>query len=245
MKICAMCLTHNRPQLVAEAVRMFELQTYRDCEMVVLDNCGQYESGRFGNVTVRSEKLNVKSIGALRNMAAELTDADAIALWDDDDHYYPWHLEAVAAALDKHVWACPSRVWDYWDANGPILTEPFNRRNRRGLCYHGTWAYRVEAFLSAGRYPEDKPGDQDCVLGARLFDRYGPPADTISERFPVSSYLYTRDMSKCWHSSEMRPDAVLAQFADNPGYVGRIVPRWPEHFLRGLPIGAHVVPRKW
>jgi len=246
MSIAAVCITHNRPGLLSQAVRMFQLQSCPDKEMLIFDDCGQYESGRIAeNIRVVSIRQVFASLGTVRNLAVRMTDADHVAIWDDDDVYFPWHLDACAHALASSDWAGPSVVWDQWKPDELILSKTTSRTNPQDICYHGSWCYRRAAFEKVRGYPDTAVGDSDCEFARRLFAHYGPPGDTVSDLFPDPSYLYSRDRSKTWHASEVADDAMLGIRNAEAPYVGRLVPARPEAYMRGLPIHANVEARRW
>ena len=88
-----MCLTKNRPEMLARAVDSFKAQTYKDKWLLILDTGAPsvlYESDDVYHEHV--PELDYLTIGALRNNANGYTDpayhdwsADIICHFDDDD----------------------------------------------------------------------------------------------------------------------------------------------------------------
>lgn len=101
MKILCICPTYGRPKLVQNALACFLDQSHPDKFLVIVDDAGQIAEQRGENWAVlsqseRSPNLPLKYAAA----AAAFPGFDAVSIWDDDDIYLPWHLEAANAALE-------------------------------------------------------------------------------------------------------------------------------------------------
>ena len=177
MKIACLCSTFNRPAQLAEAIESFLRQTYPARELVILDDAGQYAPSacdHLAGVKLVTTRHRFRTLGEKRNACAALAspDAEAYAVWDDDDIYLPWHLEAMAAVFQAgHRWSLPAEVW--------IDRKTHLERKSTGGLFHGSWGFTREAFLSVGGYPAMQSG-QDQALAAR-FRRAGIKAVSPSE----------------------------------------------------------------
>jgi hypothetical protein len=179
MKICVCCCTYKRPRSLGHLIRCFERQTHPDRFMVILDDEGSLGHRCGDRWDVVSIPRRFRTLGEKRNAVAALAppDAGALAIWDDDDLYFPWALEATVAALAHGDWSRPSV------ALVPIVEPPGNRWSFRqvqtGGLFHGAWAYRRELFDRAGWYPaESGPEDQGLMrkmeaLGPAIVDPIG------------------------------------------------------------------------
>lgn len=101
MKILCICPTYGRPQLVRNALACFLAQSHPDKFLVIVDDAGQIAEQRGDNWAVlplpeRSPSLPLKYAAAVE----AFPEFDAVSIWDDDDIYLPWHLEAANAALE-------------------------------------------------------------------------------------------------------------------------------------------------
>jgi len=171
MKIACLCVTFNRPAQLAEAVESFLRQTYPAelRELVILDDAGQYDPAacdHLPGVKLITTRHRFRTLGEKRNATAALAspDVEAYAVWDDDDIYLPWHLEAMAAVFRVgHPWSLPAEVW--------IDRRTYLERKTTGGLFHGSWGFTRDAFLSVGGYPAMQSG-QDQALAAR-FKRAG------------------------------------------------------------------------
>ena len=108
MNILCLCPTYGRPRLVANALACFLAQDYPEEKrrLVILDDAGQIPASQADGWAVISMPVRYNSLpdkyNALLSMERVLRPNsrwDAVAVWDDDDIYFPWHLSAAAKAL--------------------------------------------------------------------------------------------------------------------------------------------------
>ncbi len=166
MKIAVVCVTYNRPRQLGQMIRCFERQDYADREMVILDDAGQYKATEGPGWRLVSTAVRFPTLGDKRNAAARLVsdDAEAVAVWDDDDLYMPWALQASVAALRQAVWSRPSLVL-HPQPDGSL------RQHRTGGLFHSGWSYRRDLFERAGGYPSMNNGEDQGL--AERFRRQG------------------------------------------------------------------------
>lgn len=181
MQITVCCCTYNRPRQLGHLIRCFEQQSYANRRMVILDDAGQYP-----NAATAGDRWNLvsiaprcKSLGEKRNACARMAldlypETAAFAIWDDDDLYLPWALEASVAALQDAEWSRPSLVLHPVPDDAGRWTF---RQHRTGGLYHGGWVYRTEAFQRAGGYPSMSGPEDQALMRAmeRLRTREADP----------------------------------------------------------------------
>jgi glycosyltransferase involved in cell wall biosynthesis len=97
--------TKDRPALLARALRSALEQRFDDFEIVVADD-GSGDGAALARDMVGGNLQTIVTgkLGQVpaRNMAIAAARGRSIAFLDDDDHWAdPWHLEALAAALDS------------------------------------------------------------------------------------------------------------------------------------------------
>ena len=201
MKIAAVCCTFLRPRRLGHLVRCFLEQDYpaEKRELVILDDAGQHDNQRGEGWQLISTAKRFPTLGQKRNAAAEMIsdDAEAIAVWDDDDLYLPWALRASVAALQVAPWSRPS-----------LVLHPRNdgalQQHKTGGLFHGGWAYRREAFGRVGGYPAIDNGEDQAF--ARRLQRAGvKSADPCRLGFPPF-YIYPWDNGAGWHLSGLGKD---------------------------------------
>ncbi|MBZ0198492.1 MAG: glycosyltransferase, partial [Ignavibacteriaceae bacterium] len=98
--------TFNRPQLLNEALSSLTYQTFKDFEVVVINN---------GNISVKSiishfeQKISVRllnstikgSVSKAKNQGLKEAKGKYIAYLDDDDWYHPDHLKILLNEIEK------------------------------------------------------------------------------------------------------------------------------------------------
>lgn len=95
--------TYNRASLLVRAVRSVLAQTLGDFELIVVNDAGEDVAALLAGfadprVVHVCHAVN-RGQGAARNTALRLARGEYVAYLDDDDQYYPEHLETLAAAL--------------------------------------------------------------------------------------------------------------------------------------------------
>lgn len=121
--------TKNRLDLIGRALDSIIEQTYRNWELIVVNDGGDDIStvvdSRASRGPIRSIRLD-QSVGqaAARNIAMHEARGQIICYLDDDDIYLPHHLETVVTAL-----SCEGRSFVYTDA---VLVQEwhYNREPR-------------------------------------------------------------------------------------------------------------------
>ena len=232
MKIACLCSTFNRPGQLAEAVESFLRQTYPAelRELVILDDAGQYAPDacdHLPGVKLVTTRHRFRTLGEKRNASAALVspDVDAYAVWDDDDIYLPWHLEAMVAVFQAgYRWSLPAEVW--------IDRRTYLERKTTGGFFHGSWGFTREAFLSVGGYPAMQSG-QDQALAAR-FKRAGIKpispreiVDAPASSIVLPSYIYRwHTYPNARHISALGKDGYERRGEEPVEHVARITPCW-------------------
>ncbi len=234
MKIAAVCCTYLRPEHLGWLVKCFLEQDYPNRELVILDDAGQYDDQRGDRWRLISRDRRFPTLGAKRNAAVALAspDAEALAVWDDDDIYLPWALSACVGALKVAPWSRPSLVL-HERADGKL------RQHRTGGLFHGGWAYTREAFQQAGGYPAMDNGE-DQALAQRLRQAGVRQADPCTLGYKPF-YLYRWKSGAGYHLSGMGPKGYQ-ELGRRPVERATLNIAWPRDF-HGVTILPEVHPR--
>lgn len=97
--------THDRPQLLRQALESILQQTLRDFEIVVVNDAGPDVTDVVraldgeGRITYVRHAIN-RGLAAARNSGIGVARGKYIAYLDDDDRFYPEHLETLVSALE-------------------------------------------------------------------------------------------------------------------------------------------------
>ncbi len=97
--------TWNRPALLADTLASIRAQTFRDFEVVLVNDCGEPVEHLLGNDDVPLTYLRQGRNGgpaAARNAAHRLARGRYLVYLDDDDLFLPDHLQVLAEALQAH-----------------------------------------------------------------------------------------------------------------------------------------------
>jgi glycosyltransferase involved in cell wall biosynthesis len=116
MLISVVIPTHNRPEMLAEALASVRAQTFKDYEAIVISN-GESEDSRRASREVAAAQgaayleLSEGNVAAARNCGIERAKGEWIAFLDDDGLWLPNKLErqvAEARRTDVDLIACDS-----------------------------------------------------------------------------------------------------------------------------------------
>jgi glycosyltransferase involved in cell wall biosynthesis len=141
--VATIILTYKRPDGLLQAVESVLNQTVRDQVIVVIDDAGGLpelpDDPRLFGVSLTH---NVNVLGVERNIGMRLTDSRYIAFLDDDNFWYPNHLEVALAALEGSdgkprpdaVYTAMNRVTPT-GALHDVLSVPFDRKEAQNRCF--------------------------------------------------------------------------------------------------------------
>jgi glycosyltransferase involved in cell wall biosynthesis len=138
---CLMVTKPGREELAARAIGDFYRQTYPDRDLVVVTTSkagrkslqatirnGMYSSFESDNRALPPFGLAwyepEAPLGALRNIAMDMTAGDAICQWDDDDRHHPERLAAQVRALETsgcHSCFLSSQLYYFMENEPPCL----------------------------------------------------------------------------------------------------------------------------
>lgn len=163
--------TYNRARLVAESVRSVLDQSYRDLEVIVVDD-GSTDgtAGELARLFGGRIRVCVQPNGgnaAARNRGLAEARGELLAFNDSDDLWLPGKLERQVAYLDAHPEV------DLVCGNG---IDPARGEGRRGLVIPYARGRRLEARGPSLRDMIERSFSRTPTLVARrrLFERVGP-----------------------------------------------------------------------
>jgi hypothetical protein len=206
-----LCPTYNAraAALVGNSIACFEQQTYPAARLLVYDDTNHWEpaTGPGWEIVVAAERhatLPSKYNHMLR-MASESCGPNAFVVWEDDDVYLPWHVEASVQALQDRPWAHPSHAWALTTGK-PVL-------ERVGGNMHASVSFRREAIEDLGGWPDTKRAGFDLELLRNLRSRFGAPGNPCDHAPP--SYVFR------WGSTGTRHGQSFGLGAADEGWYDR------------------------
>src|SRR5690606_29649457 len=97
--------TWNRPLLLAAALASIHAQSFRDFEVILVNDCGESVETSLTSCDITLSYLRLgrnSGPAAARNAAHRLARGRYLVYLDDDDLYLPNHLQTLADALQAH-----------------------------------------------------------------------------------------------------------------------------------------------
>jgi len=132
-KVSIIIATYHRYDLLPRAVRSALAQTYKDIEVIVVDDNPPESKERketekvmatFSDQRVKYIKNKKNSGGAVtRNNGIKIATGDYIAFLDDDDEYLPERIEAQLIEMEKNGWDASVMDGATYDEEDNLLSE--------------------------------------------------------------------------------------------------------------------------
>jgi glycosyltransferase involved in cell wall biosynthesis len=107
-RVSVVVSTYDRLALLVEALDSIGAQTYRDFDVVVVNDCGKEASTIVADFAARNPDIAARydhrpenrGVAATRNRGVQTTSGELVAYLDDDDLWTTDHLEVLVGALD-------------------------------------------------------------------------------------------------------------------------------------------------
>jgi len=241
-RISVLIPTFNRPQLLREAVDSVLQQTGKNFELIVVNDGGEdvgemlasYQDSRIRYLHLDENGGKARAL----NRALDVAQGDFIAYLDDDDHYYPHHLETLLHALEAN----PQAELAYSDFDEVLYVKnddgerqeikrllkyshDFNRAElqKQNFIPHPTVMHRRSVLSYSGGFDESFP----CLIDWEFFHRLSFYTDFHHVRQVTGEYYINREKGD--HITNLhatRPEMYMEHFYR----VRRRLPRrpWPK-----------------
>ena len=213
-EVSAVITTHNRQHLVGRAIRSVLNQTYKDLEIIVVDDCSSDKTQEVvsgvKDSRVQYIRLERNSGGvAARNTGTKMASGKYVAFLDDDDEWQPEKLEkqvklAESRSEDYAVINCGATIMN---EHGEILATHMPRLRgqirseilEKGLAtIPSSHLFRKEALEIMGGYDESLPTHNEHDIWMEM-GRRGYRCDYVDEPLVIahqhSGYQMTKDMA--------------------------------------------------
>jgi glycosyltransferase involved in cell wall biosynthesis len=183
MTVSVVIPTHNRAAMVAEAFRSVVAQTFRDVEIIVVDDGSTDDTERAlaaAGFDARSRYLRQEHAGvaAARNRGVAASSGEWIAFLDSDDLWLPEKLARQAAFVAAHPAVAACQTDEIWIRDG-VRVNPHRRHLKPSgdiflrsleLCLVSPSAVLVRrtTFERAGGFDEGLAACEDYDLWLRI-----------------------------------------------------------------------------
>lgn len=182
--------TQNRPDFLSKALDSISLQTYKQIEAIVVNDGGEDVSTIInafqGRLTIKyfTHDRN-KDRSAARNTAIKHASGQYIAYLDDDDVFYPDHIETALKVLTNTVYkvvytdACRAYQIKAGDSYHTIKKDfPYSTDYTKGIFYKTNITpilcvvHDKECIKGVGMFDESLPVLEDWDLWIRMSEKY-------------------------------------------------------------------------
>lgn len=190
-KVSCLMVTANRKELMKRAITCFNLQTYPNRELVIVDDGEQDLSESLAQVPepqlhyVRLDPSEDNTLGKLRNISLEEAGGEFLVQWDDDDWYHPDRIRLQAEYLEQGYDACClSSALMHLDTE-EYMHHPYVGHLPEGIP--GSIMHRSDPSIG---YPHTRRAEDTVYLKKWMDKRYTRLPDAYS-------YLFIR----CYHGN--------------------------------------------
>lgn len=223
--------TYNRPELLKISINSVLSQTYRDFELIVIDDCssdntpGVLEGFRDERLKVIRNSSN-KGIAAVRNIGVASSQGKYIAFLDDDDEWLPDKLEKQIRIMEdgSESLGC---VYSGCLTTGPdgseiVSTSIPRYRNKvlnelllENFITTSTTLVKKSCIEKAGLFDEDIPYGEDYDMWIRIAEDF--EFDFAPE--PLTKY-------------RIHPNSITKNYAKVINGIGKILSKHRRLFAR-------------
>ena len=167
--------TYNRPGFLARALASIRAQTYKNYEIIVINDGGKGVMrlcDLFGPVVYMRHGEN-RGLPATRNTGTQAAQGIFMAYLDDDDLWLPEHLEKLVrlrGRTDCRLVYSDSYFWQDEREFELLLSEPYSKQNLLGqnLTPCCSILHDRGLFDLAGYFDESLPNHEDYDMWLRM-----------------------------------------------------------------------------
>ena len=168
--------TYNRPDLLVRSINSVLCQTHPNLELLVVDDRSENDTNKnlVNDYAVRDPRVkyvrndyHTKGIPGARNQGVDIAIGQYIAFLDDDDEWFPIHIEESVAELEKH------RDIDW------IFSRTEEIKN-------GKVAYTTDFSKSFKRYKITQRDDLFVLEHDHLFENFGSSDFSVGQKASAS-----------------------------------------------------------
>jgi glycosyltransferase involved in cell wall biosynthesis len=211
--------TYNRVAFVQEAVDSVQAQTFRDFEILVVDDGSEDGTPQFlaSCRGVRSLRHPTqRGVAAARNLGVAAARGEWLAFLDSDDLWLPAKLARQMAYLENHPGLLLCQTDETWVRQGVRVNKPLTHRKMTGQIFFPSLRRCVVSpsavimhrrlFASHGGFDESLPAAEDYDLWLRLGWRY--KVGLVPEPLVIKRGGHPDQLSRQWGIDRWRIRAL-------------------------------------
>ena len=176
--------TYNRRWILREAIDSVFSQTFKDFELIVVDDGSTDDTG---NLLASLKGINIitqknRGVSAARNRGIEAASGMYLAFLDSDDLWLPEKLEYQMAFFDEHPEAMICQTQEIWIRRGRRINPKKRHQKVSGMFFERSLALclvspsavavKKDLLLDVGKFDEELPACEDYDLWLRIGARY-------------------------------------------------------------------------
>lgn len=212
--------TYNRASLVVEAVASVLAQTYRDFEVIVVDDASRDDTLErldqfFPQIILVRNKIR-RGVSGARNLGVRVARGEWLAFLDSDDLWLPEKLARQMAYLAGHPSMQICQTEEIWIRNGVRVNPPQTHRKlagdiflpslKRCLVSPSAVILHRRLFEEMGGFDESLPAAEDYDLWLRIACRY--PVGLVPEALVIKRGGHPDQLSRQWGLDRWRIAAL-------------------------------------
>ena len=207
MKATVVIPTHNRRELLEQAVETVRLQTHEDVELVVVDGGStdgtrEYLEGLDYDALQTVYHDSPRGLSNARNAGIEKSSGEYIAFLDSDDLLYPHAVDTLVGALErrdgcagafgsKKIVTQRGRVKERRAPEGIMTQSTFE--NAMSIGGPSATLFLRSALEEVGGFDESLPSREDIDLYLKVLKRY----DLVGvDKFCCERRMHAHQISK-------------------------------------------------
>lgn len=236
MRISIIIPTTNRASVLKEAIDSVLEQSYRDFELIVVDDGSTDETPQL--LSQYGDKIKVirqenKGVSAARNSGIAASQGEWIAFLDSDDLWKPQKLEKQVEWLKAHPQVRICHTDEIWIRNGTRVNPMKKHAKPAGWIFEKCLPFCVvspssvlihkSVLESVGPFDETLPACEDYDLWLRVAAKFpfgfvaqklivkrGGHSDQLSHQFWGLDRFRVQSLKKLLESKSLKPNQAVA-----------------------------------
>ncbi len=218
--ISVIIATYNRAPFVKEAVDSVMGQTFKEWELVVVDDGSTDNTGALlapYGPRLRYVRSEHRGVSAARNLGIGVTSGEWVAFLDSDDLWLPKKLERQMEVIRGHPDAVLCYTDEIWIRNGRRVNPGKRHEKHSGWVFErclplciispSSAVIRRWVFSEVGVFDEDLPACEDYDLWLRITSKH--PVIFLPERLIVKRGGHPDQLSRThWGLDRFRVAAL-------------------------------------